>query len=62
MLFLGEQLLYFMDSLFDNIRFNLHHVLHKLLPSKTDRIYNLRLRRRSYFLLTVMTDCHNLFY
>ena len=46
------------ENLFDNIRHNPHHVLHKLLPDKTDHTYNLRPRRHSYS-LTVKTDCRN---
>jgi len=33
------------DKLFDNIRYNPHHVLHQLLPDKNDYSYNLRPRR-----------------
>jgi len=46
------------DNLFDNIRHNPHHVLHKLEASRQDHIYNFRPRRHSYS-LTVKTDCRN---
>jgi len=46
------------DNLFANILYNPHHVLHKLLPDKTDHAYNLRPRRYSLS-LTVKTDCCN---
>jgi len=43
------------DKLFDNIRYNPHHVLHQLLTDKNDYTYNLRPRRHS-FSLTSKTD------
>jgi len=45
-------------NLFSNIRNNPHHVLHKLLPDKTDRTYSLRSRRHSLS-LRIKTDSNN---
>jgi len=45
-------------GLFAKIRHNPHHVLHKLLPDKTDHTYNLRPRSHS-FSLTLKTDDRN---
>jgi len=41
---------YMDDNLFAKIQLNPHHVLYKLLPEKTDRIYNLRPRSHSFSL------------
>jgi len=46
------------DNLFANILNNPHHVLHKLLPNKTEHTYNFRPRRHSLS-LTVKTDSNN---
>ena len=46
------------DNFFTNILNNPHHVLHKLLPDKTDHTYNLR-PCRHFLSLTVKTDCSN---
>ena len=40
------------DKLFDNIRYNPHHVLRQLLPDKNDYTYNLRPRRHSFSLIS----------
>ena len=40
------------DKLFDNIRYNTHHVLRQLLPDKNDYAYNLRPRRHSFSLIS----------
>ena len=48
------------DNLFANILNNPHHVLHKLLPNKTEHrpTYNFRPRRHSLS-LTTKTDSNN---
>ena len=46
------------DKLFDNIRYNPHHVLHQLLPDKNNYTDNLRLRRHSFSLIS-KTDCRS---